>query len=223
MSDLARPDGPGCRPSDDAASRHPGKAASIPRADQRPFLKSQDIPLERLLPFGYAPGGYTMKCPVCCAQTYDVDKRAFRCWQCAVNAFRFAQVKAASVNEVASRSIGRDDIVDRLRKAYGFLRDEGHFVSADACLVALTEIQTLRAGLTEIVGLAKEMKSDKFKKDRAILVASQALRANPGARADAPQGIEARSDETRSGSAVGESPVAEGHAPNQSHTQESAA
>lgn len=150
-------------------------------------LRSQDITAEQLLPFGYAAGHYTMKCPVCRAQSYDVDKRAFRCWQCAVNAFRAAEVRASAASEDAPRVIGRDDVVDRLRKAYGFLRDEGHFVSADACLVALTEIKTLREGLTEIVGLAKEMKSDKFKKDRAILVASQALRANPAARADPPR------------------------------------
>lgn len=130
---------------------------------------------KQLMPFGYAAGGYQIKCPACKNVAYDLDKRAFRCWQCAVNAFRAAEVKASVVSEDAPRVIGRDDIVDRLRKAYGFLRDEGHFVSADTCLVALTEIQRLRA--------------------------------------DPAQGIEARSAETQGGSAVGESPVTAGHAP----------
>ncbi len=47
----------------------------------------------QLLPYGYAPGSYEMKCPVCWAPAYNVDKRASRCWQCAVNAFRADEAK----------------------------------------------------------------------------------------------------------------------------------
>lgn len=47
----------------------------------------------QLLPYGYAPGAYEMKCPACWAPAYNVDKRASRCWQCAVNAFRADEAK----------------------------------------------------------------------------------------------------------------------------------
>jgi hypothetical protein len=38
-----------------------------------------------------------------------------------------------------------DDILTRLRRGYAFLRDQGHFITADACLAAIHEIQNLRA------------------------------------------------------------------------------
>lgn len=37
----------------------------------------------RLLDFGYAPGGYIIKCFDCKEQSWDCDKRALRCKECA--------------------------------------------------------------------------------------------------------------------------------------------
>ncbi|SFF17190.1 hypothetical protein [Methylobacterium sp. yr596] len=62
-------------------------------------IQSANPTLEQLRPFGYAPGGYTMKCPACQGQVHGVDKRAWRCWQCAVNAFRAEEAKPPAVRE----------------------------------------------------------------------------------------------------------------------------
>ena len=70
----------------------------------------------QLLRFGYAPGGYQMKCPVCRTFSYDVDKRAQRCWQCAVNAFRAEEAKPAAARE-AERM---DAALDRLTMLRAF-------------------------------------------------------------------------------------------------------
>lgn len=40
-------------------------------------------PSATLRDFGYAPGSYTMKCPDCQREVWDVDKRARRCKECA--------------------------------------------------------------------------------------------------------------------------------------------
>ena len=37
--------------------------------------------------FGYAPGFYVIRCPGCKELKYDVDKRATRCLDCAIEAF----------------------------------------------------------------------------------------------------------------------------------------
>lgn len=79
---------------------------------------------EQLKPFGYAPGGYEMKCPVCRAPAYNVDKRAMRCWQCAVNAFRAAEVKAADTAKLMGTVPGQEDAERALSIALGRLKAE---------------------------------------------------------------------------------------------------
>jgi hypothetical protein len=44
-----------------------------------------------LKPYGYAPGGYTMKCPHCQVTVWHVDKRARCCKQCAIAFYESAQ------------------------------------------------------------------------------------------------------------------------------------
>jgi hypothetical protein len=40
-----------------------------------------------LRPFGFAPGDYMMRCPVCKEMKYDVDKRALCCEDCATELY----------------------------------------------------------------------------------------------------------------------------------------
>lgn len=52
-----------------------------------------------LKPYGYAPGGYTMKCPHCKTHVFSCDKRASACKPCATALYESAMRQAAETGE----------------------------------------------------------------------------------------------------------------------------
>lgn len=68
------------------------------------------------------------------------------------------------------------DSIENMRIAARLLQDDGHAGPSVHMVRAISDMLRYRAALEEIVALRSEQKSDKYKKDRAALVASQALR-----------------------------------------------
>jgi len=52
----------------------------------------KELAKHELVPWGWAPGTYMMKCRDCGDQPHDADKRAFRCERCAMIA-RYTQAE----------------------------------------------------------------------------------------------------------------------------------
>ena len=53
----------------------------------REYERGQRPSVAYLLPFGYAPGEHTARCVDCNMPSYNLDKRATRCFKCADTAF----------------------------------------------------------------------------------------------------------------------------------------
>lgn len=68
------------------------------------------------------------------------------------------------------------DSVDNMRIAAQILQDDGHAGPYAHMVRAINDIIRYQKALEEIFALRNEAKSDKYKKDRAFLIASQALR-----------------------------------------------
>jgi hypothetical protein len=45
------------------------------------------LPWKHLIPLGYAPGGYMVACIDCQKTFCDLDKRAWRCYTCAIEKY----------------------------------------------------------------------------------------------------------------------------------------
>ncbi|MBK3406246.1 hypothetical protein H0176_23755 [Methylorubrum populi] len=66
--------------------------------------------------------------------------------------------------------------VENMRIAARILQDDGHAGPSLHMVRAISDMLRYEKALEEIVALRAEQKSDKYKKDRAALIASQALR-----------------------------------------------
>lgn len=101
--------------------------------------------VEQLKPFGYAPGGYQMKCAICKTIAYDVDKRALRCWQCAVNSFRAHEIEAVAQAKRMQTVDGQEEAERALGIAIGRLKSE----AVHGGLAGERVVNVLRAALAQ--------------------------------------------------------------------------
>lgn len=60
--------------------------------------QSHALDARELVPWGYAPGNYTVECHDCRERYWDLDKRAYRCERCAMIArYKAAEAKLAEL------------------------------------------------------------------------------------------------------------------------------
>lgn len=77
-------------------------------ADMPDNFAAEQPPDDQLTPFGYAPGGYQMRCS-CGDLAYNVDKRAMRCRPCAVAAYQAKRVAATAQSQRMQTIAGQDE------------------------------------------------------------------------------------------------------------------
>jgi len=109
------------------------------------FSVNANPTVEQLKPFGYAPGSYQMKCATCKAIAYDVDKRALRCCQCAINAFRAHEINAVAQEKRMQTVDGQEEAERSLSIAIGRLKSE----AVQGGLAGERVVDVLRAALAQ--------------------------------------------------------------------------
>jgi DNA-directed RNA polymerase subunit RPC12/RpoP len=130
-------------------------AVAIPKGGRSEPTEGKDLPrkptLEDLRACWYAPGDYMIRCLDCKQQFTDCDKRAARCYSCAVSMFHKAEATHAQILREGPEGVSQGDraLADAVRgqsdKMLDMIERNADYVDGDSVRSLISIIRELRA------------------------------------------------------------------------------